>query len=68
MDQVHVIRHKVLVEGVSIRVVSREMGVSRNTVRKYLRESEPVRKCLISRGCSAIIRTPHRRQLEFPIA
>jgi transposase len=50
MDQVHVIRHKVLVEGVSIRVVSREMGVSRNTVRKYLRESEPVRKCLISRG------------------
>ena len=50
MDQVHVIRHKVLVEGVSIRVASREMGVSRNTVRKYLRESEPVRKCLISRG------------------
>ena len=50
MDQVHVIRHKVLVEGISIRAVSREMRVSRNTVRKYLQESEPVRKCLVSRG------------------
>ncbi len=50
MDQVHVIRHKVLIEGVSIREVAREMGVSRNTVRKYLRESEPARKCLVSRG------------------
>ena len=43
MDQVHVIRHKVLVEGQSIRWVARDMGVSRNTVRKYLRASEPVR-------------------------
>lgn len=49
MDQVHVIRHKVLVEEASIRAVAREMGVSRNTVRKYLRESEPVRKCLVLR-------------------
>ncbi len=44
MDQVHVIRHKVLVEGLSIRRVAREMGVSRNTVRKYLKVSEPVRR------------------------
>lgn len=36
MDQAHVIRHKVLVEGRSARVVAREMGVSRNTVRRYL--------------------------------
>lgn len=43
MDQVHVIRHKVLVEGRSRRAVAREMGVSRNTVRKYLAESEPQR-------------------------
>ncbi len=43
MDQVRVIRHKVLVEGRSIRSVSREMGFSRNTVRKYLRVSEPKR-------------------------
>ena len=44
MDQVHVIRHKVLNEEQSIRQVSRDMGMSRNTVRKYLKESEPVRK------------------------
>ena len=43
VDQVHVIRHKVLVEGLSRRRVAAEMGVSRNTVRKYLEHSEPVR-------------------------
>ena len=43
MDQVHVIRHKVLVEGQSVRSVARQMEVSRNTVRKYLRVSAPVR-------------------------
>lgn len=41
MDQVHVIRHKVLVEGQSAREVAREMGVSRNTVRKYLSQAAP---------------------------
>jgi len=44
MDQVYVIRHKVMVEGRSIRSVARELGVSRNTVTRYLRLSEPVRK------------------------
>jgi transposase len=43
MDKVYVIRHKVLVEGKSIRSVAREMGVSRNTVTRYLGASEPVR-------------------------
>jgi transposase len=43
MDQVHVIRHKVVVEGQSVRSVARQMEVSRNTVRKYLRMSAPVR-------------------------
>jgi transposase len=43
MDQVHVIRHKVLVEAQSIRSVAREMGVGRNTIKKYLKLSEPVR-------------------------
>ncbi|MFQ5472510.1 MAG: IS21 family transposase [Dehalococcoidia bacterium] len=43
MDQVHVIRHKVLSEGLSCRRVADEVGVSRNTVRKYLEEAEPRR-------------------------
>ena len=36
MDQVHVIRHKVLVEGRSARQVAQELRISRRTVRKYL--------------------------------
>jgi transposase len=42
MDQVHVLRHKVLVEGVSLRKVARELGISRNTARRYLEESTPI--------------------------
>jgi len=44
MDMVFVIRHKVLVERRSIRSVARELGVSRNTISKYLQTSEPIRK------------------------
>ena len=44
MDQVHVVRHKVLVEGRSQRQVAKELGISRDTVRKYLTESIPIRK------------------------
>ncbi len=43
MDQVHVLRHKVLKEGQSIRRVARELGLSRNTVAKYLDQPEPIR-------------------------
>ena len=43
MEQVHVIQHKVLIEGQSQRRVAREMGLSRNTVKKYLEVSEPKR-------------------------
>ena len=43
MDRVHVIRHKVLIEGQSIRRVARELGVSRVTVKKYLSVAEPRR-------------------------
>ena len=43
MDQVHVIRHKVLIEGQSIRSVAKEMAISRNTISKYLKLSEPER-------------------------
>lgn len=41
MDQVYVVRHKVLVEGRSARQVAHEMGLSRNTVRKYLAQAAP---------------------------
>ncbi len=43
MNEVHVVRHKCLVEGHSIRKVAREMGIDRKTVRKYLKQSEPLR-------------------------
>ena len=44
MDQVHVIRHKVLVEGRTQRAVARELRISRLTVKKYLQEAAPVRR------------------------
>ena len=44
MDQVHVVRHKVLVEGRSQRAVARELGLARMTVGKYVAEAAPVRK------------------------
>jgi transposase len=50
MDQVHVIRHKVLIEGQSSRRVAREMGLSRHTVRKYLEQSEPAARRYKPRG------------------
>src|SRR4051812_19483541 len=36
MDQVYVVRQKVFVEGRSVRRVAREMGISRNAVRRYV--------------------------------
>src|SRR5438046_1721547 len=51
MDQVHVLRHKVLVEGVSLRKVARELGISRNTARRYLEESTPIaERSVVARG------------------
>lgn len=44
MDQVHVVRHKVLMEGRSQRAVARELGLSRTTVGKYVGQAAPVRK------------------------
>ena len=44
LEQIHVLRYKVLVEGQSVRQVARQMGLSRNTVKKYLRAEAPARR------------------------
>lgn len=44
MDQVHVVRHKVPVEGRSQRQVARELGLSRVRVRKYVEQAIPTRE------------------------
>jgi transposase len=41
MDQVYVLRHKVLVEGLSVREVARQLGISRNTARRYVEGAAP---------------------------
>jgi len=43
MNQVHVVRHKVLIEGQSQRAVARALGLSRVTVRRYLDRAALVR-------------------------
>jgi len=49
MDQVHVVRHQVLVEGRSQRRVAKELGISRLTVKKYVSEAAPSRKETVPR-------------------
>ena len=44
MQDVHVLRHQVLIEGRSRRQVARALGISRNTVRRYVEAPEPVRR------------------------
>jgi transposase len=43
MQTVHIIRHKVLVEGLSVQQVAQELGLSRTTVYTYLAVSTPGR-------------------------
>jgi DNA-binding transcriptional MocR family regulator len=64
MDQVHVIRHKVLREGTSIRQVARELGLSRNTVSKYLEQSVPVHRTYRRRRKRPVWGRAHSRMSE----
>jgi transposase len=41
MEDAYVVRHKVLVEGIPVRRVAREMGISRNTVKRYVAGAPP---------------------------
>jgi len=43
MEQVHVIRHKHFVEGMSARRIALQLGLNRRTVQKYLDQPEPRR-------------------------
>ena len=43
METVMKLRRQILVDGKSIRAVSRETGLSRNTLRKYLKDDNPPR-------------------------
>jgi transposase len=49
MDQVYVVRHRVLVDGLSVRQVAREMGISRNTVKRYVEGAPPSTRQPVSR-------------------
>ena len=44
MDRVYVIRHKWHQEGLSIRQIARDLGVSRDTVRKYIGDADEARQ------------------------
>ncbi len=43
METVHVIRHKRLIEGRSIRWIAKDLGLHRATVKGYLERPEPIR-------------------------
>src|SRR2546422_11621865 len=45
----YVIRHKVLVEKLSVRRVARELGVSRNRVRRYVEGARPGVRATVER-------------------
>ena len=41
MEEVYVVRHRHLVGGIPIRRLAREMGISKNTIKRYLRGAPP---------------------------
>ena len=61
VDQVHVVRHKVLVEGRSVRSVAREMGISRNPVDRYVGELATPRRVEKARRPRPVWERVHHR-------
>ena len=65
MDLVAVIRHKVHAEGVPIREVARELGLSRNTIRRYARaKASADRPAVVAGARDAGARRESRRRAE----
>lgn len=60
MDQVHVVRHKVLIEKQTQRQVARDLGLSRNTLAKYLCVPEPVRQVINPRSAPVRLKAASR--------
>jgi transposase len=60
MDQVHVVRHKVLIENQTQRQVARDLGLSRNTISKYLSIPEPVRQVINPRSAPVRLKAAAR--------
>ncbi|SHH32760.1 Homeodomain-like domain-containing protein [Thermosyntropha lipolytica DSM 11003] len=55
MDQYHLIRHLYLVEGMSQRAIAKQLGISRNTVRRYCKgEQVPWERKPVKRAPSVI--------------
>ncbi len=55
MDQYHLIRHMYLVEGMSQRSIAKQLGISRNTVRRYCKgEQVPWERKPVKRAPSVI--------------
>ncbi len=60
MGEVLLIRQMVLNEGESVRETARRLGVSRNTVRKYLKVADPVRQVVRGRQAPVLERAAPR--------
>ncbi|NUN03787.1 MAG: IS21 family transposase [Bryobacteraceae bacterium] len=62
MEEAHTVRQRVLVQGVSVRQVAREMGISRNTVRRYVEGAEPGTRRAVERPAPVLEKVRSRME------